>query len=507
MIFRALAASGLIALVFGLGSYYATGEASLFAWVNVAGGLAALAVGLAGALRGIRGLGAPAARRVLLPRVALLAGVVAVAVGLEALAERVGWRLDWTAEQRFQLSGATVSLLDRLGAPLEMTFYRERGDARARRTLYLLKEMAKGRPIVVHERWLEDAQSEADQFGVQTTEAVVLQQGDRFETVDRPTEGTLYEALWRLHNPGLRTIYASFGEGEGDLSSLAPDGYSGLRGTLETEGYEVRDLVTATGAAVPGEEGAVLVVAPQRAFGAAAAESLRRFLHGGGGLVAFLEPGVESGLEPLLAEYGFELPDGVIVDPPSGSVAGGAPGVHPIASIYSEHPVTRGLGARTLSLFLEARPVLPARKPAPDDALWPLVFSSASAWLAPPTLATLRGEPPPRPADQEPQRWPFVSAGRYPQEGREARIVVFGDATFADNGHLRSLYNLDLVLNAVHWVLQREEDIAIRPKILTPNQDPLTPQQSLAMLYGVGLLLPELLLIAGAVTWLRRRGA
>jgi hypothetical protein len=55
--------------------------------------------------------------------------------------------------------------------------------------------------------------------------------------------------------------------------------------------------------------------------------------------------------------------------------------------------------------------------------------------------------------------------------------------------------------------VQREEAIALRPKLLTPNQDPLTPQKSLAMLYGVGLLLPELLLIAGAAAWLRRRAA
>ncbi len=84
---------------------------------------------------------------------------------------------------------------------------------------------------------------------------------------------------------------------------------------------------------------------------------------------------------------------------------------------------------------------------------------------------------------------------------------LFGDSTFADNDHLRALYNLDLLLNAVHWVTQREEAISLRPKIVTPNQDPMTPQQSLAMLYGVGLLLPELLLIAGAIAWLRRRGA
>jgi hypothetical protein len=33
----------------------------------------------------------------------------------------------------------------------------------------------------------------------------------------------------------------------------------------------------------------------------------------------------------------------------------------------------------------------------------------------------------------------------------------------------------------------------------------MTPQQSLRLLYGVGLLIPELCLIGAALTWVRRR--
>jgi ABC-type uncharacterized transport system involved in gliding motility auxiliary subunit len=84
--------------------------------------------------------------------------------------------------------------------------------------------------------------------------------------------------------------------------------------------------------------------------------------------------------------------------------------------------------------------------------------------------------------------------------------VVFGDSKLASNQYLRALYNLDLVLNAVHWVTERTQRLTLRPKGLAPDQFPLTPQQTLRMLYGVGLLLPELLLIAGGIVWLRRRG-
>jgi len=504
---RESALVGAIALLFGLGSYYATGEAGAFAWLNLAVGAVGLLLGAVLGLRQAPGFGTPAARRVLLPRLGLLLAVVAGAALLDRVSERTGVRLDWTREQIHGLSEGTIRLLEALPATLDVTLYREAGDPRARRTWLTLQSMAQGHDVSLHERLLENAQDEAQQLGISSTEAVVMRLGDDFEVVERPTEGALYEALWRLEHPGRRTLYVTSGEGEGDLRSLAPTGYSGLASILETEGYTLQPLVTATGLGVPEDAGAVLVLGPRRGFTSDGIAKLQRYLESGGGMVVLLDPGVETGLGPLLERWGFSAPDRVVVDPPSGRVQGGAPGINPISRAYTTHAVTRGLDGRTLSLFLEARPVEAARKPEPDDDLSALVWTSPEAWLAEPTPAVLRGNLPERPPDQRPTRYALAAAGAYPRPEGETRIVVFGDSRFADNEYLRSLYNLDLMVNAVHWVVRREEAIALRPKVLTPNQDPFTPQQSLAMLYGVGLLLPELLLAAGAVVWIRRRGA
>jgi hypothetical protein len=47
----------------------------------------------------------------------------------------------------------------------------------------------------------------------------------------------------------------------------------------------------------------------------------------------------------------------------------------------------------------------------------------------------------------------------------------------------------------------------LRPKIRSTVQFPMPVENTLRALYGVGLLVPELLLIAGAVVWLRSRSA
>jgi ABC-type uncharacterized transport system involved in gliding motility auxiliary subunit len=297
----------------------------------------------------------------------------------------------------------------------------------------------------------------------------------------------------------------SHGAGEGDLSDTRAGGFSGLGAALATEGYALREIVLAGASEIPDDAAALLVVAPRRPLRDSAVAAIARWLERGGRLVALLEPGVETGLEPVLERFGFALPDAVVVDPASGPVEGDAPGVNPIVFQYAQHPVVQGLDPGRMTFFLRARPVLPVRKPTPDAELRAVAFSSRRAWLAADVAAVQRGLAPQRPADADEDYRPLVSAGRFPGPAGEARIVVFGDADFASNRYLRALYNLDIVLNAVHWTAEREAAITLRPKTLTPDQFPMTPQQSLRLLYGVGLVIPELCLIAAALAWARGR--
>jgi ABC-type uncharacterized transport system involved in gliding motility auxiliary subunit len=98
-----------------------------------------------------------------------------------------------------------------------------------------------------------------------------------------------------------------------------------------------------------------------------------------------------------------------------------------------------------------------------------------------------------------------MAAGRFPRGGKETRIVVFGDSDFASNRYLRALYDLDILLNSIHWAVEREAQITLRPKIRDTVQFPMPLENALRTLYGVGLLVPELMLITGAVIWIRRR--
>lgn len=93
-----------------------------------------------------------------------------------------------------------------------------------------------------------------------------------------------------------------------------------------------------------------------------------------------------------------------------------------------------------------------------------------------------------------------------PGAPREARLVAVGDSEFASNYRMNVPGNFNFVLNAVAWLSEHEELIAIRP---TGKEDPplvLSDGQRRAVVWVSTLLTAQLVVLAGlAVYWLRRK--
>jgi len=503
---REFALAGFVAVAFGLLSFHATDRVGAFSIANFAlGGAALLGAGWLSARR-LRAIGGPHSRRVIgrgLLRVAL---ALFAAIGVERAAALAELRFDWTFEGRYELAPATRDALAELPAPLEILLFYDPLDPRIRRTRLLLETLTHHGDVATRALEMDAAPDEMDAFGVGSSNSVVLRLGDAFEVVERPTEGAIYEGLHRLTSRRGGAIAVLRGEGQGDPYRDDARGFSGLIEALITEGYEVHTLVSAALSEVPDEVDVVLSLAPQRRLRDDALAALRRFLARGGSLVALLEPGLESGIEELLAEYGMRSPSAVLVDPASGAVADEARGLAPVAHNYEAHPVTAGLDSSRMTFFSGVRS-FELRKPQPQDELRAVVQAGRHSWLSDDLSILERRGGAIESAGAREDYHPIAVAGRFPRDGAEARILAVGDADFASNRYLRALYNLDLIVNGIHWAAQREPAITLRPKIRSTVQFPLPVTESLQMLYGVGLLLPELLLIIGGIVWLRRRTA
>ncbi len=513
---RELLGIGVIALAFGALASFASEEPGWFAVANFAIGGAALAVGSLQALLRARQASAPAFRRPLALGVARIALALLAAVAFERAVAALDVQIDWSFERKFEPAPATLDVLQELCAEgeVEGLLFRDDFDPRKRSTRILLQTLARRSCLRFAEHRLGDALELEDRFGVGTSNTVIVRflpagRPEAGELIERPTEGTLYEALALIRNRQGGQLWIATGTGEGNLESGRDNGYSGLAAALAAEGYALHQFVSPAVSEIPDEVDAVLWIAPERALPEEALGALDRYLARGGRLVAWLEPGSETGLEGLLARWGIEPTGGVVVDPASATIDGCVPGLCPLVYAYAtSHPVARGLDSTRMTFFRGARSFR-LRKPNVDDRLDQVALASPRSWIDPDLGVLTRGRAPERPDGVRGDYHPLVVAGRYERNGRETRIVAFGDAHLASNHDLRAVYNLDLSVNAVHWATSREADISQRPKVAVSGsmQFALPLQNTFTRFQGIGLLLPELLLILGAIVWVRTRSA
>ena len=87
----------------------------------------------------------------------------------------------------------------------------------------------------------------------------------------------------------------------------------------------------------------------------------------------------------------------------------------------------------------------------------------------------------------------------------EARFAVFGDSDFAANSAVGIQGNQDLALNAINWLAQQDNLIAIRPRVAEDRRITLTADQQFRVQLLSLLMIPGLVLGLGVFTWWNRR--
>ena len=82
---------------------------------------------------------------------------------------------------------------------------------------------------------------------------------------------------------------------------------------------------------------------------------------------------------------------------------------------------------------------------------------------------------------------------------------MIGDSDFATNQFFNFQGNGDLLLNSVSWLLEEEDQIAIRRRESDFNPINLNKRQGTFISYLVVGILPGLVFLAGFGVWWRRR--
>jgi ABC-type uncharacterized transport system involved in gliding motility auxiliary subunit len=336
---------------------------------------------------------------------------------------------------------------------------------------------------------------------------ILLVAGEAKAPASAPDEQGVTNALVKVTRRGSRKVYFTQGHGEPDPRSADPRGYAQIVKGLEGEGYEVAPLSLLEQAAVPDDASVVLAAGARKPFLDAERKALADFTAKGGHLGVFLEPEWEAGLDALLASFGVQADDDVVVDPSPAAQILGSP-VTPIALPSQSHPISRDL-ADTALVVPTARSLVALHgegAPAPT----PLALTGGEAWGETDVKGVFERGVAQRGDGEKVGPLPLAMAVEKPvtAEGRRAdraRVVVAGDADFFSNKYLHLGGNRDFAMNAIGWLAEQEDRITIRPKSREASLVLLTEAQVTALKFLSVDVLPVALLGIGLAVWTVRR--
>ncbi len=478
-----------------------------YGWVKAGLGavflIASLALSDAGSLGRFR---TGRAARFALSTGLLAAAVIGLVVAASVAASHHPTTWDFTKNHIFTLSDESLKTLRELDRDITVLCFYRRLDPQRAQLEALLKRYADETPHF-HYQLIDPLKSPelVRQHAISEHAARIVLTGGTVEVrVREPNEQGLTNGLIKATRGGRRTVYYTQGHGEPDVSRDDNAGYAEAARALRLEGLELAPLSLLEMPGVPPDASSVQIVSPTRAFAASEVDALKRYLDEGGRLAVFLEPGVDAGLDGLLAEWGTEVGNDLVMDAAAGRLPGGTP-TTAIVQVLAGPETIRGVQAAALpaarSLAIRSGA---ARQPTP------LLLTGEASWSE---TTVGEGEAANARFDRGEKKGPLLAALAVTEpladaagkRSREARLVVFGDGQFFDDQHLHLLQNRELYVNVTDWQASLLDPVTIRQRSRDAG-NLFISQKKLARIRFLTIdVLPVGLTAIGLAIWLVRR--
>lgn len=428
---------------------------------------------------------------------------LAILILLNILASRHSLRWDLTAERAYSVSPQAIQILKSLQEPITITGFFLTNDARRERLRDLLEEY----------RFYTDKLSFAfvdpdlkpalaRKYGMTSYGVLVLERGEKRITTYALDEQELISAIWRLSQEEPKTIYFVTGHGERNPYSFEADGYATIRQTLERSNYIVKTLNLATITdTVPADASALVLANPTGNFTQQERDHFIDYLYHGGKVLWLIDTNAGMVDPYILSDWDVRVRDDLIIEPRNAFFGEFA---SPIIDRYPEHAITSGLGGRS-TLFLYARSLELLQPAPPNITAKPILQTSSDSWGETKITRDMMAQ-----FDaNEDTPGPLTLGAAMEERMYGGRLVIITDADFAANSVLDSVKdafaNETLFVQAVHWLTEEQNMIAISARTIEDRPIILTRPQMRLILYSSTLLLPLIILAAGAAVWWSNR--
>jgi ABC-type uncharacterized transport system involved in gliding motility auxiliary subunit len=434
--------------------------------------------------------------------------LVIVALGIISVVNYVSteyyYRWDLTSNRQFTLSKETDNVLSRLKHRINITAFFQEGTGSNIRDL--LSEYAYASKKVHYEVIDPDKEPTiAKSYGINTNGTIVIQYGDKTIKTQQANENGITNAIVKILKDRVITVCYITGNGERELSdTTGVDGYGDFNQALLDQDYKVEDLLLPSAASVPSACTLVIEAGAVKPFLPSELHALASYLDAGGYLFVMVDPRTNTGIEALLARYGISVGNNVVLDQVVRLFQGSGLGVEPIVTDYSKKSaITKDFKGTTI--FPLVRTVEETKTHGTNIDIVPIAMTSKTSWadvdlkdLFDKGIATYRASDTSGPVS-------VAVAGKIGSGGKIARIAVFGTSKVAANKYFNALYNRDLVMNTVSWLVKEENLITIRPRPVSNQQMFLTARQGNMIFYLTVVLIPVLLFFGAILAYLRMK--
>lgn len=441
-------------------------------------------------------------------------------------------RADWTKSKIYSLSDKTTNVLAALKEPVEIVVFMTPGSPLFEQTKELLdRYRAKSDKVTVEfidpDRDPLRTRTLVDQYGVAQANTVVFVAGERkkYVTSDQLAEydysaaqfgqsprmtgfkgeEQFTAAILGVVSPKVPKIYFTTGHGEPELEGFADTGLSQFKELLKRDNLEAQATSLLRGE-VPADCDLLVVAGPKAPFAEPERAAIEAYLERGGRLLLLLDPLLgmaqrASGLEALATKYGILYADDLVVDPERALPFVDASMVY--VSDFRAHPVSDAM--RGLAVVLPvARSVTTTSAAGANASI--LLTTSEGGWGERDIAGLLARRPIKR--DDSDTQGPVslgVAAQSEQDKDKGFRIVAFGDSDFLVNSQIANVGNVNLGLNAVNWLVRREEALGIAPRQPEQVQLVLSQKQMTAVWVLSIVVLPLAAIALGVAVWWRRR--
>ena len=345
----------------------------------------------------------------------------------------------------------------------------------------------------------------------QSPRIIVAAENGQFAKMRVPTEERMTNALISVAQRDARKVYFLTGHGEPKIEAPvdAPPSEEGLTAaasSLRNEGFAVETLALVDRANVPADAALVVLAGARSPLLPNEVEALKVHLDRGGRALVLLEPGLDLGLARIFRPYGVEVGDNIIIDPSRNQRRQGFGPDAAVIKDFEAHPITNKLQG-SAAVFVGSRSVQPRTNLAQVDVTT-LIQSGDTSWGE-----TNYRDPNGLVRDENDVPGPVPlavaitrnTAANRKKVADEARMVVVGDTTFANNRFVTMVGNRDFFLNAANWLVGDEDRITIRPRPKYGDRLPLTPAQQDGIMFFSVNLLPLLIIAVGFSVWAIRQ--